>query len=646
MKEFKAESKKLLDLVINSIYTNREIFLRELISNASDALDKRRFMALTDSSLDAELGIELKVDKAARTLSVSDNGVGMNAKELEDNLGVIAASGTENFKKEVGKTDAAELIGCFGVGFYASFMVADKVTVISRKLGEDKAYKWESDGATGFEITDAERAEAGTTVVLALKSDGDENYSQYLEIGGLRAIVKKYSDYVRYPVRAELPKADGDNGIKVGELSTLNSMTPVWKKPKDALSDAELDEFYKHTFRDYREPLAHISMRVEGAVEYTALLFVPSEPSFDYYSKDHKRGLQLYCNGVLIMDKCAELIPEYLGFVRGVVDTPDLSLNVSRETLQQDRRLRTIANGLEKKLLGELEKMLKNDRERYDRFFGAFSKAIKFGAYDNFGENKDKLKDLLLYYSDAEKKNVTLKEYVSKLPDEKATILYACGETVDKIFMLPQLEGAREAGKDVLYFTEPVDEFIARMLESYDGHKFENIASGAGGGAEATAEQERLLKRIGDKIGVSVSATDKLKTYPVCLAAKGEVSLEMERIMESMGGGVKAERVLQVNLAHPVIAALETADAERFSDMVTVLYNEALLAEGYKTEQDFIPALNRVLEYGAAASVRAAPAKTTVKKPAAAAKKTAAAKKPAAKKPASTAAKKPDGADE
>ena len=484
------------------------------------------------------------------------------------------------------------------------------------------------------------------SVVLTLKPDGDENYSQYLEIGGLRAIVKKYSDYVRYPVRAELPKADGDNGIKVGELSTLNSMTPVWKKPKDALSDAELDEFYKHTFRDYREPLAHISMRVEGAVEYTALLFVPSEPSFDYYTKDHKRGLQLYCNGVLIMDKCAELIPEYLGFVRGVVDTPDLSLNVSRETLQQDRRLRTIANGLEKKLLGELEKLLKNDRERYDRFFGAFSKAIKFGAYDNFGENKDKLKDLLLYYSDAEKKNVTLKEYVSKLPDEKATILYACGETVDKIFMLPQLEGAREAGKDVLYFTEPVDEFIARMLESYDGHKFENIASGAGGGAEATAEQERLLKRIGDKIGVSVSATDKLKTYPVCLAAKGEVSLEMERIMESMGGGVKAERVLQVNLAHPVIAALETADAERFSDMVTVLYNEALLAEGYKTEQDFIPALNRVLEYGAAASVRAAPAKTTVKKPAAAAKKTAAAKKPAAKKPASTAAKKPDGADE
>lgn len=647
MKEFKAESKKLLDLVINSIYTNREIFLRELISNASDALDKRRFMALTDSSLDAELGIELKVDKAARTLSVSDNGVGMNAKELEDNLGVIAASGTENFKKEVGKTDAAELIGCFGVGFYASFMVADKVTVISRKLGEDKAYKWESDGATGFEITDAERAEAGTTVVLTLKPDGDENYSQYLEIGGLRAIVKKYSDYVRYPVRAELPKADGDNGIKVGELSTLNSMTPVWKKPKDALSDAELDEFYKHTFRDYREPLAHISMRAEGAVEYTALLFVPSEPSFDYYTKDHKRGLQLYCNGVLIMDKCAELIPEYLGFVRGVVDTPDLSLNVSRETLQQDRRLRTIANGLEKKVLGELEKLLKNDRERYDRFFGAFSKAIKFGAYDNFGENKDKLKDLLLYYSDAEKKNVTLKEYVSKLPDAKAAILYACGETVDKIFMLPQLEGAREAGKDVLYFTEPVDEFIARMLESYDGHKFENIASGAGGGAEVTAEQERLLKRIGDKIGISVSATDKLKTYPVCLAAKGEVSLEMERIMESMGGGVKAERVLQVNLAHPVIASLGTADDERFSDMVTVLYNEALLAEGYRTEQDFIPALNRVLEYGAAAAVKAAPAKTAAKKPAAAAKKTATtAKKPAAKKPASTAAKKPDGADE
>ena len=634
MKEFKAESKKLLDLVINSIYTNREIFLRELISNASDALDKRRFLALTDSSLDAELGIELKVDKVSRTLTVSDNGVGMNAKELEDNLGVIAASGTENFKKEIGKTDAAELIGCFGVGFYASFMVADKVTVISRKLGEDRAYKWESDGATGFEITDAERAEAGTDVILTLKQDGDENYSQYLETGELRSVVKKYSDYVRYPVRAELPKADGDDGIKVGELSTLNSMTPVWKKPKDELGDAELDEFYKHTYRDYRDPIMHVSMRAEGAVEYTALLFVPSEPSFDYYTKDHKRGLQLYCNGVLIMDKCAELIPEYLGFVRGVVDTPDLSLNVSRETLQHDRRLRTIAVGLEKKLLGELEKLLKNDREKYDRFFTAFSKAVKFGAYDNFGENKDKLKDLLLYYSDAEKRNVTLKEYVQKLPDEKAAILYACGETVDKIFMLPQLEGAREAGKDVLYFTEPVDEFIARMLESYDGHKFENIASGAGGGAKTTAEQDELLKRISEKIGIAAVATDRLKTYPVCLAAKGEVSLEMERIMESMGGGVKAERVLQVNLDHPAVAALAAAAGDRFSDLATVLYNEALLAEGYKTEQDFIPALNRIL--GASAVTEKSTA--AAKKPASTVTKKASAT--AAKKPASTAVKK------
>ncbi len=646
MKEFRAESKKLLDLVVNSIYTNREIFLRELISNASDALDKRRFMSLTDPSLGAEFCIELSVDAAGRTLTVKDNGIGMDENELENNLGVIAASGTEAFKREnADKSADAELIGQFGVGFYSAFMVADKVEVVSKKVGTDGAHKWESDGASGFDIFPAERDDAGTTVVLHIKPDGDEKYSEFLDRQFLRTLVKKYSDYIRYPIKMSMPKTGSDD-VTVDEIVTLNSMTPVWRKTKDELGETELDDFYTHTYRDYREPLMHVTARIEGAVDYTALLFVPSEPSFDYYTKDYKRGLQLYQNGVLIMDKCSELIPEYLGFVRGVVDTPDLNLNISRETLQQDRRLRAIASGLEKKLLGEFGKLLKNDREKYDKLFAAFGRAIKFGAYDNFGANKDKLKDLLLYYSDANKKNITLAEYAEKL-DKDAPILYACGETVDKIAMLPQLEGARESNKDVLYFTEPVDEFIARMLESYDGHKFENIASSSAGAVKTTDGHDALLKRIEDKLGgkATVCATDKLKSYPVCLGAKGDVSLEMERIMDAMGGGVKAERVLQVNLDHPVIKSLDGMDDARFADTVTVLYNEALIAEGYKTEPAFISAINRLLaavEKPTADETTDAETKPTEKSAEKTAVKKPAAKKPTAKKPA---AEKPKNSD-
>ncbi len=629
MKEFRAESKKLLDLVVNSIYTNREIFLRELISNASDAIDKRRFMALTDSSLDADFCIELSTDVASRTLTVSDNGVGMSAEELENNLGVIAASGTEAFKKEMKKDGDAELIGRFGVGFYSSFMVADKVTVISRKVGETAAHKWESDGVDGFDICPAERVQVGTSVILHLRADGDEDYSGYLDIRKLESLVKKYSDYIRYPVRAELPKAAGADGVTVGELTTLNSMTPVWKKSKSEQGENEIGDFYKRTFRDYTDPLITVSSRIEGAVNYTALLFVPSEPAFDYYTKDYKRGLQLYCNGVLIMEKCAELVPEYLGFVRGVVDTADLSLNISRETLQEDRRVRAIASGLEKKILGEFQKTLKNDREKYEKLFAAFSKAIKFGAYDNFGANKDKLKDLLLYYSDAGKKLVTFKEYAESL-DKDAPMLYACGETVDKIAMQPQLEGARAAGKDVLYFVDPVDEFIARMLESYDGHKFENVASESDGDKAEQSGHEELIARMESRLQgkATVAATDKLKSFPVCLAAKGDISLEMERVMDAMGGGLKAQRILQVNFDHPVIKSLETADDARFDDTVTVLYNEALLAEGYRTEPDFISALNRLIERGIASEAEKADGKKT------SAGKPTAAKKPAAKKTA------------
>ncbi|MBD5131112.1 MAG: molecular chaperone HtpG [Clostridiales bacterium] len=596
MKEFKAQSKKLLDLVVNSIYVNREIFLRELISNASDALDKRRFMSLTDSTLSADFAIELSLDKSARTLTVTDNGVGMDDKDLENSLGVIAASGTEQFKKEQGKTDE-QLIGQFGVGFYSAFMVAERVTVISKKVGADKAYKWTSDGVEGFDIEEATRADYGTDVILTLKADGDEDrYSEFLEAYRISSLVKKYSDYIRYPIKM-LQDKPVEGGAKVSELTTLNSMTPVWKKLKSEIKEGELDEFYKHTYRDYHAPLFNISTRVEGAIDYTALLFVPSEPAYDYYTKDYKRGLSLYCNGVLVMDKCEKLVPEYLGFIRGVVDTPDLALNISRETLQHDRRLVAIANGLEKKILAEFDKLLKNDREKYEKLFNAFGKAIKFGAYDNYGADKDKLKDLLLYYSDAQKKLITFAEYCEKL-DKSAPILYACGETTDKISMLPQLEGAREKGKDVLYFTDAVDEFVARMLESYDGHKFENVASSDVKPKKTkNKEHEKLLDRIQKQLGdkAKVTATDKLKSYPVCLAATGEVSLEMERVMQAMGGAIKAERVLQVNLDHPVILGLETATDERFADVVTVLYNEALLAEGYKTEPEFLAALNRVI---------------------------------------------------
>ena len=611
MKKFKAQSQKLLDLVVNSIYANREIFLREIISNASDALDKRRFMSLTDSSLSADFGIEIKVDKAARTLTVSDNGVGMTDKDLEDNLGVIAARGTEAFKKEQGVKENAELIGQFGVGFYSAFMVAQKVTVVTKKVGTDKAYKWVSDGVEGFEITEAEKAEAGTDIIISLKPDGDDDkYSDYLESYRLTTLVKKYSDYIRYPIRMMTEMYDKD-GKKADEMTILNSMIPVWKKQKADLGEKELDEFYKHAYRDYRDPLHNIMTRVEGAVDYTALLFIPAEPPYDYYTKDYKRGLSLYCNGVLIMDTCAELLPEYLGFVRGVVDTPDLALNISRETLQHDRRLKAIANGLEKKILAELEKLLKNDREKYEKIFTQFGKAIKFGAYNNFGADKDKLKDLLLYYSDKTKKQITYKEYVAEL-NEKAPVLYACGETIEKISMLPQLEVARDKGDDVLYFVDPVDEFVARMIEEYDGHKFENIASGSAEVKTEKQEHKDLLKRIEAKLNgkATVTATDKLKSYPVCLAAKGDVSLEMERIMQAMGGGVKAERVLQVNMEHPIILGMEKLTEQDFDDTVTVLYNEALIAEGYKTEPEFLTAINRLL----AGAQKPAPAKKSTKK--------------------------------
>lgn len=616
MKEFKAQSKKLLDLVVNSIYVNREIFLRELISNASDAIDKRRFMSLTDSSLDADFCIEIKADKAARTLTITDNGIGMSDKDLENNLGVIAASGTEAFKREQQENGGEQLIGQFGVGFYSAFMVAESVTVISKKAGKRNAYMWQSNGVDGYEVLPATRAEIGTDIILKLKPDeGEDKYSEFLEEWMIRKLVKKYSDYIRYPIRIPVVvkqsegEKDGEeeDGVAVEKFDVINSMTPVWKKQKSELGENELDEFYKHTYHDYRAPIFNISTRVEGAVNYTAILFVPSEPSYDYYTKDYKRGLSLYCNGVLIMEKCEELIPEYLGFIRGVVDTSDLALNISRETLQHDRRLAAIASGLEKKVIAEFTKLLKSDRDKYENIFTQFGKAIKFGAYADYGANRDKLKDLLMYRSDGQDKLITLKEYVAELDNKvpldekeranKAPILYACGETAEKISMLPQLELAREKGDDVLYFTDPVDEFIVRMLDSYDGHKFQNVASGKDSGAANTRGFEGLLKRMEAKLNgkAGVAATSKLKSYPVCLAAKGEVSLEMERVMEAMGSSVKAERILQVNLEHPAIKNLKKLTDSAFADAVTVLYNEALLAEGLHTEPEFLPALNRLL---------------------------------------------------
>lgn len=609
-KQFKAESKKLLDMMINSIYTHKDIFLRELISNASDALDKRYYRALSEneSGLAREdYKICLAIDKDKRTLTISDNGCGMTEKELENNLGTIAKSGSLDFKSGLGgenaeKTDV-EIIGQFGVGFYSAFMVSDKVTVLSRAHGSDEAFVWESTGADGYTVKAAEKDSVGTVITLKIKENTqEENYDKYLDQNTLEDIVKKYSDYIRYPImldmeRTELKEGTQDEYETVTEPTQLNSMVPIWRKNKNEISKEEYDEFYKSKFYDFEAPLHCVHSKTEGQVSYDALLFVPSHAPYDYYTKEFEKGLQLYSNGVLIMDKCAELLPDHFSFVKGLVDSADLTLNISRETLQHDHVLKIIAKNLEKKIKSELEKMLKNNREDYEKFFAAFGLQLKFGIYQSYGMNKEVLKDLVMFHSSSENKLVTLKEYISRMREEQKNIYYACGETTDKIDMLPQADAVKAKGYEILYCTDDVDEFALQMLHEYDGKEFMNICADKLdlGDEEEKAQLEKeneeakemldFLKESLDGKVTAVSFTNKLSNYAVCLTSEGMLSLEMEKVLGSMpnASGMKASVVLEINHSHPIAQKLKDlfeTDKDTAAKYAQLLYSQACLIAG------------------------------------------------------------------
>lgn len=605
-KQFKAESKKLMDLMINSIYTNKEIFLRELISNASDALDKLYFRSLTDSSVGLEKDeflIRIDADKENRTLKISDNGIGMSEDELETNLGTIAKSGSEAFKSENEKAEDVDIIGQFGVGFYSAFMVSKKVVVLSKPYGSDKAYKWESDGVDGYTVTECEKDGFGTDIILYIKDDTDEDkFSDYLEEYKIQSLVKKYSDYIRHPImmtvtERQLKEGTEDEYEDVAVDTTLNSMVPIWKKNKNEVTDEEYASFYTDKFYDYEAPAKIIHSKTEGNATYNALLFIPKHAPFDYYTKEFEKGLQLYSKGVLIMDKCGDLLPDYFSFVKGLVDSEDLSLNISRETLQHDGQLRLIAKTLEKKIKNELSKMLDKEREAYEEFFKVFGMQLKFGIYNSYGMKKDELKDLLLFKSSKEEKYVTLKEYTERLKDGQDKIYYACGETVDKIKMLPQLEKATEKDVEVLYCTEYVDEFCLKMLAQYDGKSFQNICDES---FDLDTEEEKnelkeknenskeMLDFIKESLGGSVASvryTNKLKNYASCLTSEGGISLEMEKVLNSMPNneGVKAEIVLEISVSHPVAEKLKELyenDKEILKDYAKLLYDMGALISG------------------------------------------------------------------
>lgn len=609
-KQFKAESKKLLDLMINSIYTNKEIFLRELISNASDAIDKIYYKSLTDSSIlvDKEkLEINLSVDKEKRTITIEDNGIGMNKEELESNLGTIAKSGSLAFKNENEKKEDIDIIGQFGVGFYSSFMVAKKIEVISKSYKEEQAYKWESEGAQGYSIEEADKKDVGTKIILYLRDNTeDEDYDQFLEEYKIKEIVKTYSDYIRYPikmkvVRKELKEGSKDEYIEKTEVETLNSMVPLWKKQKNDIKEEEYNSFYMNKFGDFEPAMKVIHASIEGGINYSMLLYIPSHAPFDFYTKEYEKGLQLYSNGVLIMDKCAELLPDYFSFVKGLVDSSDLSLNISREILQQDRQLRTIEKSIEKKIKNELESMLKNDREKYEEFFKNFGTQLKFGCYNDFGVNKDKLKDLIMFYSSETKKLTTLKEYIERAKQEQESIYYASGETIDKIDMLPQVQAVKEKGYEILYLTENIDEFVLKVLTEYDKKKFVNVSSNSVD--LETEEEKEELKKVNEenkemfelmkeaiKDVQEVKFTHKLKNHPICLSSQGEISAEMEKVLNSMpmnNQNVKARMVLEINENHEIaekIKSLYLNDKEELKKYSKVLYNTARLIEGLSIE--------------------------------------------------------------
>lgn len=610
-KEFKAESKRLLEMMINSIYTHKEIFLRELISNASDAMDKLYFKSMSENTgiTRSDMAIKLEVNKDDRKLIITDNGIGMTKDELENNLGTIAKSGSLAFKNENEKTEDVNIIGQFGVGFYSAFMVAKKVTVISKAYGADTAYMWESEGVDGYTISEAQKDDHGTQIILDIKDNAEEeNYDEFLTPYKIKQLVKKYSDYIRYPIKMDMEHEKLKEGSKdeyETEIvtETLNSMTPIWKKSKSELKDEEYDQFYKDKFYDFEDPLVHIHTRTEGTATYTALLYIPAKAPYDYYSKNFEKGLQLYSSGVLIMDKCADLLPDYFSFVRGLVDSEDLSLNISREMLQHDRQLKLIAKSLEKSIRNELKKLQKNDREKYEKFFDAFGTQLKYGIYESFGANKESLQDLLMFKSSFGG-YVTLEEYVSRMKDEQKYIYFASGSSIARIEALPQTEMVRDKGYEILYFTDHVDEFTMQMMHDFNGKEFKSV-SADDLGLETDAEKEEIKKAEEDNKGLfdlmteklggkvkAVKLSQRLKTHPVCITSEGMLSVEMEKVLSAMpdeqAHNAKAEKILEINASHPIFEKLKKLYAEDNKDKVAeyadILYSQALLIEGMPIE--------------------------------------------------------------
>lgn len=619
MKQFKAESKRLLDLMINSIYTHKEIFLRELISNASDAIDKLYYHALSDGTTGLnrdDFSIELSIDKDNRTLTITDNGCGMTKEELENNLGVIAKSGSLAFKQENESKEDIDIIGQFGVGFYSAFMVASNVKVYSRAYGSDEAYVWESNGAEGYTVEPCEKESNGTQIVLTIKEDTeDEKYSEFLESYRIQELVRKYSDYIRYPIRMEVEKtrmkekAEGEEPDEekapeyetYTEIETLNSMVPIWRKNKNELTDEDYNSFYKEKFFDYSDPLKVIHTYTEGAATYHALLFIPAKAPYNYYTRDYEKGLKLYASGVLIMDSCKDLLPDHFSFVKGLVDSEDLSLNISREMLQHDRQLKVIASRLEKKIKSELLSMLKNDREKYEEFFKNFGLQLKYGVYNGFGTNKELLQDLLLFYSSSEQKLVTLEEYVSRMKEDQKYIYYAGGESREQIEKLPQTELVKEKGYEILYLTDDVDEFALQMMHDYNEKEFKSVSASD---LDLDTEEEKkefekqaeenkdLLTFMKDALDGKVKAvvlSKRLKSHPVCLSNEGMLSIEMEKVLNAMPNDqkVKAERVLEINASHPIfekLTKLHAEDQEKLKTYAQLLYTQAELIEGMPVE--------------------------------------------------------------
>ena len=609
-KQFKSESKRMLDLMIHSIYTNRDIFLRELISNSSDAIDKIYYKALTDKSISFNKDnyfINIHIDKENRILKIEDTGIGMTEDDLENNLGVIAQSGSLKFKKENELDDEHGIIGQFGVGFYSAFLVADKVTVISRALNSGEAYKWESEGADGYTIEKTNKETVGTEIILKVKENNDdENFDKYLDEYNIQSLIKKYSDFIRYPIKMELTKSKPKEGSEneyeeYKEIETINSMVPLWKKNKTQLKDEDYNNFYLEKHYGFDTPLSHLHISVDGAVSYNSILFIPERAPYDFYSKEYEKGLELYSNGVLIMNRCADLLPDYFGFVKGVVDSEDLSLNISREILQHDRQLRLIAKNIKTKIKNELKSMLKNNREKYEKFYNSFGRQLKYGVYSEFGANRDVLEDLLMFYSSKEKKLVTLDEYLERMQENQKYIYYAVGSSIDRIEKLPQTELLLDKGYEILYFKEDVDEFAIKMLNSYKEKEFKSVSSGDLGiepedkkelSEEETKETGNILDAMRETLSnrvKAVKASKILKNHPVCLSAEGEVTIEMEKILSAMPNneGVKAEKVLEINTHHDVFKALKNAyesDKEKFNLYTNLLYNEALLIEGLAIE--------------------------------------------------------------